>query len=106
MNLHALKKYLNDNSVTCDVMNAQPHRAILRVGPDSHQALLIWAKAGKGSPDHTFVLWPEEMIHPHTRSVLKRIVPATHWMYERKPTLVGPCVAECILSGYIEKHAA
>lgn len=107
MNLHALKKYLKDNSVTCDVMNAQPHKAILRVGPDSHQALLVWAKGGKGSFDHTFVFWPEEKIHPHTRSVLKRIVPSTHWMYEKAPELVGPYVAECIRSGYItDKPAA
>ncbi len=105
MELQELKIQLRNNAIAFKVLSEGAGGAVLRVGPDTHPALVTWLAARENALSKALVIWPETLFHPQTLSVLKQIVPTENWQYQIDPELADATVRKCFSSGLISRPA-
>ena len=106
MELQELKTQLRNNTIAFDILSVGAEGAVLRVGPDTHPALVTWLAAREDSLAKVLVIWPEALFHPQTLSALKRIVPTESWQYQIDPELADATVRKCFSSGLFFRRPA
>ena len=88
MNIQELQSLLANESVPFRVMHHLPDGGGgLSVGTAEKHGMVLFYPARGNKPAEVIVFALEEMFDPHTLGVLKRIVPASNWMFS-DPELV------------------
>ena len=88
MNIQELQSLLSNESVPFRVMHNLPDGGGgLSVGTAEKHGMVFFYPAKGNKPAEVIVFALEEMFDPHTLGVLKRIVPASNWMFS-DPELV------------------
>ena len=88
MNIQELQSLLSNESVPFRVMHHLPDGGGgLSVGTAEKHGMVLFSPARGNKPAEVIVFALEEMFDPHTLGVLKRIVPASNWMFS-DPELV------------------
>ena len=88
MNIQELQSLLSNESVPFRVMHHLPDGGGgLSVGTAEKHGMVLFYLARGNKPAEVIVFALEEMFDPHTLGVLKRIVPASNWMFS-DPELV------------------
>lgn len=82
MNIKELQMRLSKDAVAYNVMHTLPDGGgALTVGSAEKHGMVFFYPAKGEKPAEVVVFALEEMFDPHTLSVLKRIVPASNWMF-------------------------
>ena len=88
MDIQELQSLLSNESVPFRVMHILPDGGGgLTVGTAEKHGMVLFYPAKGNKPAEVIVFALEEMFDPHTLGVLKRIVPASNWMFS-DPELV------------------
>ena len=88
MDIQELQSLLSNESVPFRVMHYVPDGGGgLSVGTAEKHGMVLFYPAKGNKPAEVIVFALEEMFDPHTLGVLKRIVPASNWMFS-DPELV------------------
>lgn len=88
MDIQELQSLLSNESVPFRVMHHLPDGGGgLSVGTAEKHGMVLFYPARGNKPAEVIVFALEEMFDPHTLGVLKRIVPASNWMFS-DPELV------------------
>ena len=88
MDIQELQSLLSNESVPFRVMHHLPDGGGgLSVGTAETHGMVLFYPARGNKPAEVIVFALEEMFDPHTLGVLKRIVPASNWMFS-DPELV------------------
>ena len=88
MDIQELQSLLSNESVPFRVMHHLPDGGGgLSVGTAEKHGMVLFYPARGNKPAEVIVFALEEMFYPHTLGVLKRIVPASNWMFS-DPELV------------------
>ena len=88
MDIQELQSLLSNESVPFRVMHILPDGGGgLTVGTAEKHGMVVFHPAKGNKPAEGIVFALEEMFDPHTLGVLKRIVPASNWMFS-DPELV------------------